>query len=166
MIGCFSVLLLYIALSVTNILYPVPLDRQVSPLIAVRAIKTLVVISSYTAVFATYSLLAFLTSMANYDSRQDKLALRIAGLTTQISNDPKVNGSNLFEASVRSLRSPTHSQSPPDGFAPGSQVRHPTYGQGTIMRREGEGNDTKLTIQFQRHGIKKLVQKFAQLERI
>ena len=48
----------------------------------------------------------------------------------------------------------------------GTRVRHPKYGEGVIAMREGDGPDAKLTVQFQRHGVKKLVEKFAQLERV
>ncbi|GAA3756370.1 ATP-dependent helicase [Terriglobus aquaticus] len=48
----------------------------------------------------------------------------------------------------------------------GTKVRHPKYGEGVIAMREGDGPDAKLTVQFQRHGVKKLVEKFAQLERV
>ncbi len=48
----------------------------------------------------------------------------------------------------------------------GSRVRHPKYGDGSIVSREGEGPDAKLTVQFTKHGVKKLVEKFAQLERL
>ena len=51
------------------------------------------------------------------------------------------------------------------GFQSGQRVRHPKYGEGTIFRREGDGDDAKLTVQFVKFGIKKLVEKFAQLER-
>jgi DNA helicase-2/ATP-dependent DNA helicase PcrA len=50
------------------------------------------------------------------------------------------------------------------GLKQGSRVRHPKYGIGTVFRREGEGDDAKITVQFQQHGVKKLVEKFAQLE--
>ena len=50
------------------------------------------------------------------------------------------------------------------GLRQGSRVRHPKYGEGTVFRREGEGDDAKITVQFQQHGVKKLVEKFAQLE--
>jgi DNA helicase-2/ATP-dependent DNA helicase PcrA len=50
------------------------------------------------------------------------------------------------------------------GLRPGSRVRHPKYGEGTVFRREGDGDDAKITVQFQQHGVKKLVEKFAQLE--
>jgi len=52
------------------------------------------------------------------------------------------------------------------GLKQGSRVRHPKYGEGTVFRREGDGDDAKITVQFQQHGVKKLVEKFAQLERI
>jgi DNA helicase II / ATP-dependent DNA helicase PcrA len=40
-------------------------------------------------------------------------------------------------------------------------VNHPKYGRGTILRREGEGEDAKLTISFPGHGLKKIVEKYA-----
>jgi DNA helicase-2/ATP-dependent DNA helicase PcrA len=51
------------------------------------------------------------------------------------------------------------------GFKPGQKVRHPKYGEGTVYQREGEGEDAKITVQFPRFGLKKLVEKYAQLER-
>jgi DNA helicase-2/ATP-dependent DNA helicase PcrA len=52
------------------------------------------------------------------------------------------------------------------GLGKGSRVRHPKYGEGIIFAREGDGEDAKLTVQFSSHGMKKLVEKFAQLERL
>jgi DNA helicase-2/ATP-dependent DNA helicase PcrA len=52
------------------------------------------------------------------------------------------------------------------GLRTGMRVRHPKYGEGTIFRREGDGDDAKITVQFHQHGVKKLVEKFAQLERL
>jgi DNA helicase-2/ATP-dependent DNA helicase PcrA len=51
------------------------------------------------------------------------------------------------------------------GFRPGQKVRHPKYGEGTVYRREGDGEEAKITVQFLRFGLKKLVEKYAQLER-
>jgi len=51
------------------------------------------------------------------------------------------------------------------GFRPGQRVRHPKYGEGTVYHREGEGEEAKITVQFPRFGLKKLVEKYAQLER-
>jgi DNA helicase-2/ATP-dependent DNA helicase PcrA len=52
------------------------------------------------------------------------------------------------------------------GLNKGVRVRHPKYGEGIIFQREGDGDDAKITVQFQQHGVKKLVEKFAQLERL
>jgi ATP-dependent DNA helicase UvrD/PcrA len=52
------------------------------------------------------------------------------------------------------------------GFRPGQRVRHPKYGEGTVYKREGDGDDAKITVQFPQAGLKKLVEKFAQLERV
>ena len=46
------------------------------------------------------------------------------------------------------------------------RVRHAKYGEGTILMREGEGEDAKLTVLFTRHGMKKLMEKFANLQKI
>ncbi|HEX6908206.1 MAG TPA: UvrD-helicase domain-containing protein [Terriglobales bacterium] len=51
------------------------------------------------------------------------------------------------------------------GFRPGQRVRHPKYGEGTVYKREGEGEEAKITVQFPRFGLKKLVEKYAQLEK-
>ncbi len=48
----------------------------------------------------------------------------------------------------------------------GQRVRHAKYGEGTVLTREGEGEDAKVTVMFQRHGMKKLMEKFANLESI
>ena len=52
------------------------------------------------------------------------------------------------------------------GFRPGQKVRHPKYGEGMVFQREGEGEDSKITVQFPRFGLKKLVEKYAQLEAV
>ncbi len=52
------------------------------------------------------------------------------------------------------------------GLGKNARVRHPKYGEGMIVAREGEGDDAKITVSFTGHGVKKLVEKFAQLERL
>jgi DNA helicase-2/ATP-dependent DNA helicase PcrA len=47
----------------------------------------------------------------------------------------------------------------------GMTVEHPKYGTGTVVRREGEGDDAKITVNFPRFGLKKLVEKYAGLKR-
>ncbi len=51
------------------------------------------------------------------------------------------------------------------GFKPGQRVIHPKYGEGTVYKREGDGEDAKITVQFPRFGLKKLVEKYAQLQK-
>jgi DNA helicase II / ATP-dependent DNA helicase PcrA len=51
------------------------------------------------------------------------------------------------------------------GFRKGDRVKHPKYGEGTVYLREGDGEDAKITVQFNRFGLKKLVEKYAQLEK-
>ncbi|HEX7286076.1 MAG TPA: 3'-5' exonuclease, partial [Candidatus Angelobacter sp.] len=50
-------------------------------------------------------------------------------------------------------------------FRPGQRVRHPKFGEGVVYQREGEGENAKLTVQFPKFGLKKLVEKYAGLER-
>ncbi|HEV2322703.1 MAG TPA: UvrD-helicase domain-containing protein [Terracidiphilus sp.] len=52
------------------------------------------------------------------------------------------------------------------GLRQGQRVRHSKYGEGTVVMREGEGEDAKLTVLFARHGMKKLMEKFANLEKV
>ncbi len=47
----------------------------------------------------------------------------------------------------------------------GMTVEHPKYGTGTVVRREGEGDSAKITVNFPRFGLKKLVEKYAGLKR-
>jgi DNA helicase-2/ATP-dependent DNA helicase PcrA len=52
------------------------------------------------------------------------------------------------------------------GLKKGQRVRHAKYGEGVILLREGDGEDAKLTVLFSRHGMKKLMEKFANLQKI
>ena len=52
------------------------------------------------------------------------------------------------------------------GLKKGQRVMHSKYGEGTVLQREGDGEDAKLTVLFLRHGMKKLMEKFANLRRI
>jgi ATP-dependent DNA helicase UvrD/PcrA len=45
----------------------------------------------------------------------------------------------------------------------GRRVRHPRYGIGTILSQEGSGDDTRLTVYFERAGKKKFVARYADL---
>jgi DNA helicase-2/ATP-dependent DNA helicase PcrA len=52
------------------------------------------------------------------------------------------------------------------GLKKGQHVRHSKYGEGTVLLREGDGEDAKLTVLFSQHGVKKLMEKFAYLRKI
>ena len=54
----------------------------------------------------------------------------------------------------------------PARWRQGSRVRHPKYGVGTVLESEGEGENTKVTVSFPGYGRKKLVERFASLEKI
>ena len=51
------------------------------------------------------------------------------------------------------------------GARTGMVVEHPKYGTGTVVRREGDGDDAKITVNFPRYGLKKLIEKYAGLKR-
>lgn len=48
----------------------------------------------------------------------------------------------------------------------GEHVRHSKYGKGLVLRREGTGDNVKLTVSFPGFGMKKLIEKFANLQKI
>jgi len=97
---------------------------------------------------------------------------RVAPGSRPVPQPPSAGGSidniaNFFAARGQRLARPKLDVPEPTGktgLRQGSRVRHPKYGEGTVFRREGEGDDAKITVQFQQHGVKKLVEKFAQLE--
>jgi DNA helicase-2/ATP-dependent DNA helicase PcrA len=64
-------------------------------------------------------------------------------------------------AAVATEAAPGSSAEP---IRPGVRVRHPLFGVGTVLRREGDGDDLKVTVSFPGVGAKKLVARFAGLE--
>jgi DNA helicase II / ATP-dependent DNA helicase PcrA len=78
------------------------------------------------------------------------------------------NIAEFFASRGKKFSRPKVEVAPPTGargFRPGQKVRHPKYGEGTVYKREGEGEEAKITVQFPRFGLKKLVEKYAQLEK-
>jgi ATP-dependent DNA helicase UvrD/PcrA len=45
----------------------------------------------------------------------------------------------------------------------GRRVRHPRYGYGVILAQEGSGDETRLTVYFDRAGKKKFMARYADL---
>jgi DNA helicase-2/ATP-dependent DNA helicase PcrA len=58
---------------------------------------------------------------------------------------------------------PTAPAGAPKKVRAGQTVKHPKYGTGVVVRREGEGDDAKITVSFPRYGLKKLIERFAGL---
>ncbi len=52
------------------------------------------------------------------------------------------------------------------GIRSGSTVMHPKYGKGTVVRREGDGDEARLIISFTGYGLKKLIEKFAGIKQL
>ncbi|GIX48615.1 MAG: DNA helicase [Candidatus Tectimicrobiota bacterium] len=61
---------------------------------------------------------------------------------------------------------PAAAPAAPDGspYAVGTRVWHAHFGRGVVQKREGEGEDLKLTVRFDEHGVKKLLVRFAPLQ--
>jgi DNA helicase-2/ATP-dependent DNA helicase PcrA len=51
------------------------------------------------------------------------------------------------------------------GVRLGMRVRHPQFGLGTVLGLEDHGDDVKLTVRFAAVGVKRLLGRYARLER-
>jgi ATP-dependent DNA helicase UvrD/PcrA len=80
---------------------------------------------------------------------------------------PRRTGTWLPSREPASTATATLAAGPPPpatALRPGARVRHPLFGVGTVLRREGDGPDLKLTVSFPGAGAKKLVARYAGLE--
>ena len=50
-------------------------------------------------------------------------------------------------------------------FVKGERVAHPTFGSGTVLEVSGFGPDLKVTVRFDSVGPKKLLARYADLEK-
>lgn len=77
-------------------------------------------------------------------------------------------GSSAARAAARSAREAppaiVPSEDTGDGLRPGAWIRHPQFGAGRILEREGSGRGLKLTIHFSAGGRKKILPAFTRLE--
>ncbi|HET9180716.1 MAG TPA: UvrD-helicase domain-containing protein [Candidatus Angelobacter sp.] len=85
---------------------------------------------------------------------------------------PKYNSidniAEFFASRGKKFTRPQNSSEEPKSktsFRPGQRVKHPKFGEGVVYQREGEGENAKVTVQFPRFGLKKLVERYAGLER-
>ncbi len=72
----------------------------------------------------------------------------------------------LFDRGAARDRDEDFEPEPDSEAAPlrrGRRVRHPRYGFGVILAQEGSGDDTRLTVYFDRAGKKKFVARYADL---
>jgi DNA helicase-2/ATP-dependent DNA helicase PcrA len=62
---------------------------------------------------------------------------------------------------IRTLRRP-----PIQEFSPlaGRRVHHPVFGEGTVLKSEGEGQNARVNVRFDRAGVKWLVLGYADLK--
>ena len=67
--------------------------------------------------------------------------------------------------SLPNISKPTATPTSSNEITPGSYVKHSKYGRGLVLRREGAGESAKLTVSFPGYGQKKLVEKYAGLEK-
>jgi len=66
---------------------------------------------------------------------------------------------------LRAIATPPSANSDSAMLVAGSHVRHDKYGRGLVLRREGSGDNVKLTVSFPGFGQKKLIEKFANLQK-
>jgi DNA helicase-2/ATP-dependent DNA helicase PcrA len=73
--------------------------------------------------------------------------------------------SDLLQQDPTSSRPPPELETAaPEGLRPGTVVRHPTFGQGTVVEAGPGGLDQKVTVAFRSVGTKKLIPRYAELE--
>ena len=81
---------------------------------------------------------------------------------------PSVTASRSAASAGESSYDYSYAQEAPDDASdvvqPGLRVRHARFGAGVVLSTEGSGPSQKLTVKFDRAGVKKLVLKYANLE--
>jgi DNA helicase-2/ATP-dependent DNA helicase PcrA len=87
----------------------------------------------------------------------------VAQFFQERGKQPPAPSPRLAISDSSAVRKPVERPRKKKRFGAGSTVRHPRYGTGLVLRREGEGDDAKLTVSFPGYGLKKLVAKYAGL---
>ncbi len=110
-------------------------------------------------------------SLAAASSPRSGSALKIKGAAPEgsIDNIAHFFGGKSGSARPGTFARPAMDIPPPhgaSGLKKNQRVMHAKYGEGTVLLREGDGEDAKLTVHFARHGVKKLMEKFANLQKI
>ena len=82
----------------------------------------------------------------------------------QFRANPYGRGGRRTREEAPAYASEDEDQSVPEGLRPGRRVRHPTFGEGTVISVEPLDDDTKLVVRFASVGQKTLRAKFAKLD--
>lgn len=92
--------------------------------------------------------------------------LRYDGVVAEVDNEPTLDYSySQLPARRLSVRPPQPASTNGNDFAVGQRVRHAEFGAGVIRAVEGSGEHVKLTVRFDRAGVRKLMARYAALER-
>lgn len=96
---------------------------------------------------------------------RESVARRLSAAQTDASVDAIAEffGARGLKAPAPPAPSAPPRKAPARGLHAGATVRHPKYGKGLVLRREGQGEDAKLTVSFPGYGLKKLLAKYAGL---
>ncbi|MBX3267225.1 MAG: UvrD-helicase domain-containing protein [Acidobacteria bacterium] len=80
------------------------------------------------------------------------------------ASEPRSSGTGLDKLKAYNAGQNKASAGEGKGLVPGSHVRHEKYGRGLVLRREGSGDNVKLTVSFPGFGQKKMIEKYANLQ--
>jgi DNA helicase-2/ATP-dependent DNA helicase PcrA len=89
---------------------------------------------------------------------------KVGSQESGVESRDQLKGIDKLKAISSENKNPQSAIQNPQSFVPGAHVRHPKYGKGLILRREGSGDNVKLTVSFPGFGQKKLIEKYANLE--
>ncbi len=96
------------------------------------------------------------------ESIEEFFRKRTAKMGGQGSASTQASSSRMPGSQPRGTSQPV---TPATDIIPGSYVRHAKYGRGLVLRREGTGDQIKFTVSFPGYGQKKLIEKYANLEK-
>ncbi len=115
-----------------------------------------------------------LFSRERYDQRTQSVYSFFGGGPSRAASAPSLpprTAPSSYQPSGYGRSAPTRQVVPePESAAPrrtirrGSRVRHPTLGNGVVLELEGDGDEARLTVFFEKSGKRKLLAKFANLE--
>ncbi len=105
-------------------------------------------------------ILSSASEYANMEDAQSRLIVKIATLKEELDL-PRISEASREDSNVHL---PEPEEFDHKTYLPGVRVRHPKYGEGVVLDTQGLEDYRNVTVQFERHGIKKLVEKYAQLK--